>query len=363
MKGHNNMSQRRILIVEDEAVTSVMLEKTLKELGYEVVGSAFDGREAIELAREKRPDLILMDIRIQGDIDGIETAKQIYQQFNIPSIYLTAHSDEDTIKRAVESGPFGYLIKPFKERELYSNIEMVAHKHKLYRTTALRNETGEQNQVDKRAEERTSVPTAPSPTPPSPPVVQRQPDMRLGILAVQVLPHPIMVLNTNGTIAFTNTAFRNFYRAVSGNYESVAASIDDLPELCKKIWESGKDRFKEGKGFSITGPVQVKGVQRRYRVDMLPIAEKGLLHFIVAIILPGETGTGTGPGLSDSSGNLLEEVIDTIQEIRFLASSEDTYRLHQIVRRTDAALKNLTEIKHISYPGHAENKSGQMLTG
>ena len=86
-----------------------------------------------------------MDIRIQGDMDGIETAKQIYQQFNIPSIYLTAHSDEDTIKRAVESGPFGYLIKPFKERELYSNIEMVAHKHKLYRTTTARHEPEEAN--------------------------------------------------------------------------------------------------------------------------------------------------------------------------------------------------------------------------
>lgn len=112
--------KRRILIVEDEAVTSVLLEKTLKELGYEVVGSAFDGAEAINLAREKQPDIILMDIRIQGDMDGIETAKRIYQQYKIPIIYLTAHSDDDTIKRAVESGPFGYLIKPFKEGTQYA---------------------------------------------------------------------------------------------------------------------------------------------------------------------------------------------------------------------------------------------------
>ncbi len=352
------MSQRRILIVEDEAVTSVMLEKTLKELGYEVVGSAFDGREAIEIAREKRPDLILMDIRIQGDMDGIETAKQIYQQFNIPSIYLTAHSDEDTIKRAVESGPFGYLIKPFKERELYSNIEMVAHKHKLYRTTTARNEPEEPTQVpERRVEERTPPASASAAAP------QRPPDLRLGILAVQAIPHPIILLNMNGTIAFTNTAFRNFFRMVSGSYDSTASSIEDLPDLCKKIWISGKDRFKEGKGFSITGPVQVKGTPRRYRVDMLPIVEKGVLHFIVAIILPGENSTGTGPGLSDSSGNLLEEVIDTIKEIRFLASSEETYRLHQIVTRADDVLKNLGEIKHISYPGQTEKKSGQMLTG
>lgn len=353
------MNPRRILIVEDEAVTSVMLEKTLKELGYEVVGSAFDGKEAIELARDKRPDLILMDIRIQGDMDGIETAKQIYQQYNIPSIYLTAHSDEDTIKRAVESGPFGYLIKPFKERELYSNIEMVAHKHKLYRTTAARSEPEAPSDVpERRAEEKT-----PSPASVPPSSSQRPPDLRLGILAVQAIPHPIMLLSTNGTIAFSNTAFRNFYRMVSGSYDSVATSIEDLPELCKKIWISGKDRFKEGKGFSITGPVQVKGTSRRYRVDMLPIVEKGVLHFIVAIILPGETSTGTGPGLSDSSGNLLEEVIDAVKEIRFLASSEDTYRLHQIATRADSVLKNLGEIKNISYPGQNERKSGQILTG
>jgi hypothetical protein len=124
-----------------------------------------------------------------------------------------------------------------------------------------------------------------------------------------------------------------------------------------------KDRFKEGKGFSITGPIQVKGTSRRYRVDMLPIVEKGVLHFIAAIILPGETSTGTGPGLSDSSGNLLEEVIDAVKEIRFLASSEDTYRLHQIATRADSVLKNLGEIKNISYPGQNERKSGQILTG
>ena len=340
------MSQRRILIVEDEAVTSVMLEKTLKELGYEVVGSAFDGRDAIEIAREKRPDLVLMDVRIQGEMDGIETAKQIYQQFNIPSIYLTAHSDENTIKRAVESGPFGYLIKPFKERELYSNIEMVAHKHKLYRTTVGRNEPEEHVQAPERR------------------VEERAPDLRLGILAVQAIPHPVILLAVNGTIVFSNTAFRNFYRMVSGARESAATAIDDLPELCKKIWVSGKERFKEGKGFSITGPVQVKGTSRRYRVDMLPIIEKGVLHFIVAIILPGTTSTGSAaPGLAGSSGNLLEEAIDTVKEIRFLASPEDTYRLHQIVTRADNVLKNLGEIRNISYPGQDEKKNAQMPIG
>lgn len=348
------MSPRRILIVEDEAVTSVMLEKTLKELGYEVVGSAFDGIEAIELAKNKHPDLILMDIRIQGDMDGIETAKEIYKQYNIPSIYLTAHSDEDTIKRAVESGPFGYLIKPFKERELYSNIEMVAHKHKLYRTTTAKPEP-EEPVIEPESNERPQS----SPTP----QITRPPDLRLGILAVQALPHPVILLTANGTIAYTNGAFRSFYRLIAGQQDIQATTVDDLPDLWKKIWVSGKERLKEGKRFSINGPIQIKGTAHKFRIDMLPIMEKGVLHFIASIILPGDTGAATGQNLPDTSGNLLEEAIDTIKEIRFLASSEETYRLHQIVTRADEALRNLGEIRSISYPGQGEKKSGHIVTG
>jgi len=342
------MGQRRILIVEDEAVTSVMLEKTLKELGYEVVGSAFDGKEALNIAKDKHPDLVLMDIRLQGDMDGIETAKKIYKQYNIPSIYLTAHSDEDTIRRAVESGPFGYLIKPFKERELYSNIEMVAHKHKLYRTTAA--PPKESEEPDK--EEKPQVISQPP-----------QPDLRLGILAVQVLPHPVVLLNPAGTIVYYNPSFKNFNRASTGNSDSLAASIDEMPEICRKIWNAGKSRFREGKGFSITGPIQLKGVNRRYKVDMIPVIDKGVLHFIVVIILPGESAATDQIATDGVIDNLLEETVSAIKEIRFLASPEETYRLHQIIIRSDTALRNLSELKQISYPAQNGKKTGQMLTG
>lgn len=340
------MSPRRILIVEDEAVTSVMLEKTLKEMGYEVVGSAFDGREAIELAREKHPDLVLMDIRIQGDLDGIETAKQIYQLYDIPIIYLTAHSDEATIKRAVESGPFGYLIKPFKERELYSNIEMVAHKHKLYRTTTARGREPEPT-VERRSE------TPASPGAPQPQV--RPPDLRFGILAVQSLPHPVFLLTPAGQMVYSNNAFRGFYRLITSQYSAVATSIDDMPDLCRKIWTSGKERFLSGKTISITGPVQTKGGVRRFRVDMIPIMEKGVLHFIAGIILPGDTGTA-GQEIASNSANPVDEAISRIKEIRFLASPEETYRLHQIVARSDEVLKRLKELKQISYPVIGERR-------
>jgi CheY-like chemotaxis protein len=328
--------KRRILIVEDEAVTSVMLEKTLKELGYEVVGSAFDGIEAINLARDKRPDIVLMDIRIQGDMDGIETAKRIYQQYKIPIIYLTAHSDDDTIRRAVESGPFGYLIKPFKERELYSNIEMVAHKHKLYQTT-------------------TQQPTAPEPEPPvqtpqakTPPSVFKPGDYRLAILAIQSLQHPVVLFNTAGEVVFTNNACKIFFKQNAQKNEAIN-SITDLPELYGKVWNSGKDKFSEGKGFAINGIIPVRSLPRKVRIDMVPLMERGVLQFVSSILMP-EPGQGAGSSLNGIS-SIIDEAESRLKEIQYLASPEETYRMRQISLYSTEVMKKIRGLKEISSTG------------
>ncbi|WOF17019.1 response regulator [Methanoplanus sp. FWC-SCC4] len=121
----------RILIVEDEGIVSLDIRETLENLGYRVVGEARTGIEAMDLAKEFMPDLILMDIKLHGEIDGIEAADRIYSLYDIPVIYLTSHSDESTLKRALKTNAFGYLVKPFNERELYSNIEMTIHKHRI----------------------------------------------------------------------------------------------------------------------------------------------------------------------------------------------------------------------------------------
>lgn len=330
--------KRRILIVEDEAVTSVLLEKTLKELGYEVVGSAFDGAEAINLAREKQPEIILMDIRIQGDMDGIETAKRIYQQYKIPIIYLTAHSDDDTIKRAVESGPFGYLIKPFKERELYSNIEMVAHKHKLYQTTTaqrpVQSPEPEEEHEPEREPEQVSQQT---PTP------LKAGDYRLAILAIQSIPHPVMLFTSTGAVIFMNNACRSFFRHDSQN--SIPRSIDELPDLFQKIWASGKDRFREGKGFASSGPLHLHDIVKRVRIDMIPLMDKGNLQFITSVIVPEPAGS-SGPGMN----TLLDEADSRLREIRFLASTEETYRLRRISLYTIEVMKKIRELRGISFP-------------
>jgi two-component system, response regulator PdtaR len=123
------MAEYSILIVEDETVVAMLIEQAIKGMGYQVAGIASRGNDAIRLARETTPDLIIMDIMLKGSMDGIETAEQIHVFSDIPVIYLTAYSDDDMIKRATQSNPYGFLIKPFKMRELYANIEAAIHKY------------------------------------------------------------------------------------------------------------------------------------------------------------------------------------------------------------------------------------------
>lgn len=123
----------QILIVEDEMVISMELAGTLKRLGYSICGQVIRGEDAIEKSGALRPDLVLMDIMLQGMVDGIEAADRIRELYDIPVVFLTAHSDEATLQRAIAVQPSGYLIKPFRDRELYSTIELSLHKHDLRR--------------------------------------------------------------------------------------------------------------------------------------------------------------------------------------------------------------------------------------
>ncbi len=126
----------RIFVVEDEMIISKDIQRTLVSLGYEVVGHAVSGASAIERTREARPDLVLMDIHLKGDLDGIETAGIIGPDLQVPVVYLTAFADPATIERAKHTMPFGYLLKPFEERELQTAIEMALYKHRAERQLA-----------------------------------------------------------------------------------------------------------------------------------------------------------------------------------------------------------------------------------
>ena len=127
------MTKARILVVEDESVIAMDIQSGLKSMGYDVPAIASSGEEAIRQADLVRPDLILMDIVLGGDLDGVEAAKRIYATHNIPIIYLTAYSDNKTIQRAKITEPFGYILKPFDERELQTAIEMALYKYKMER--------------------------------------------------------------------------------------------------------------------------------------------------------------------------------------------------------------------------------------
>lgn len=127
------MVKKRVQIVEDEEIVASDIELTLVELGYSVTSIVNSGEDAVKKAEEDKPDIILMDIQLAGKMDGIEAARRIYSQYDIPVVYLTAHSDQQTLKRATETDPFGYIIKPFEDRDLYSNIEIALHKHEIHR--------------------------------------------------------------------------------------------------------------------------------------------------------------------------------------------------------------------------------------
>jgi signal transduction histidine kinase len=138
-----------IFIVEDEVVIAMEIESVLQQLGYQVAGSAMSGEEAIVRTAETRPDLILMDIRLKGEMDGITAADRIYRLYKIPVIFLTAHSDKKTLEKAIAVHPFGYLIKPFRKNELYTAIEIALYKHRaLFAERELKRALFKENVID-----------------------------------------------------------------------------------------------------------------------------------------------------------------------------------------------------------------------
>ncbi len=138
------LTPARLLIVEDGLIIAEDMRRRCEALGYTVTGIAATGEDAVFIADRTRPDLVLMDIRLRGRMDGIEAARQIRTTLGIPIVYATSSSDEATLVRAKETEPFGYLLKPVEPRELHATIELALHRraretelrrtHELYRT-------------------------------------------------------------------------------------------------------------------------------------------------------------------------------------------------------------------------------------
>jgi len=123
------MDKLNIFIVEDESIVAKDIEHSLTKLGYNVVGISNNGNDALEKIMELSPDLVLMDIMIKGTLNGIEVTEKLKEKMNVPVIFLTAYADEGTLSRAKVTEPYGYILKPFKEIDLHSTIEMAIYKH------------------------------------------------------------------------------------------------------------------------------------------------------------------------------------------------------------------------------------------
>ncbi len=125
------MNPIKILVVEDEVIVAEDIAGRLKKLGYAVTATVVSGEEALEKVTEERPDLVLMDIVLKGDMDGITTAEKIRAKVDVPTVFLTAYADDKTLQRAKLTNPFGYIIKPFQQHDLRVAIEIALHRHEI----------------------------------------------------------------------------------------------------------------------------------------------------------------------------------------------------------------------------------------
>jgi DNA-binding NarL/FixJ family response regulator len=150
-------STRKILIVEDEVVIALRLQKRLSSMGFDITGVAYSGEEAVEKAKSLRPDLILMDIMLQGKMDGIVAAKIINAELDIPVVFLTAFSEDNIIEGAKHAEPYGFILKPFQDREIKAAIEIALYKKEMEKALQESEEALKKshNELERRVNERT----------------------------------------------------------------------------------------------------------------------------------------------------------------------------------------------------------------
>jgi CheY-like chemotaxis protein len=152
------MAKTRIMVVEDEGIVALNIQGNLEALGYDVPVVVASGEEAIEEAKRTRPDLVLMDIMLEGEMDGVEAAQQIRTRFDIPVVYLTALADDKTLERVKMTAPYGYLLKPFDERELHAAIEVALQRHKAEIALRPGDTTAQPDEEAHQQETQTGVP-------------------------------------------------------------------------------------------------------------------------------------------------------------------------------------------------------------
>lgn len=197
---------KRLIIVDDEAIITMQLGMRLRSMGYDVVGTASSAEASVRMANDLNPNLILMDIVMPGNIDGINAAEIIKDEMDIPIIFLTAYTDDEYIERAKNVEPFGYIVKPYSDNEVKANIEIALHKKELQRK-------------QKQAGER----------------------IRRLFLSVEENPWMIMIMDTKGNVEYINNKFSRMTgyesREIVGKNISLLEPDVISPEGYKEIWD------------------------------------------------------------------------------------------------------------------------------
>lgn len=325
------MEQKRILIVEDEVIVAMTLEGVLQKLGYGVAGSVTNGPDAIRMAGEEMPDLVLMDIRLDGPMDGIEAATRISTRYHIPVVYLTAHSDQTTLTRAIHTQPYGYLLKPFRERDLYTTIEMAFHKHRVLRQTS-----GAAPKAD-----ASSVLTEESAEPvmPAVPAVSKG----LGDQTLDLLNRPVCVVDRDLRMVFFNTVFSrlcSLFEQVSPVLHQPVYSV--APAALVGTTKDYLDVFSRKLPHQQETPLQYGGSDHVVQTIFSPL-QCGDDLYVVAEIADISCIRQLF-ALNNSLFEAYEEVIGLLGELRGLGGNGRGEELQRIAGRAEQVILALSEL-------------------
>jgi len=237
------MAGEKILVVEDEAIVAQDISGRLELMGYKVMGIASNADDAIARAGELCPDLVLMDIRLEGKSDGIAAAGAIRKELDIPSIFLTAYADEETIRKAATAEPFGYLVKPFHDRELHASIETAIYRHRTEKAL-------------------------------------RASETRFRAL-FQLAPDAILLADLEGRVSILNTAAESLFGKPGG--EAVGKNIVELlpPEESQKCG-------------TFLSELRMNGILRGMELAVLSRSGEAVWVEVSASVMLDETGRKTG---------------------------------------------------------------------
>jgi len=313
------MPDKRILIVEDETIVAMTLEDALHGMGYSVAGTVSTADDAIRMAGEVRPDLILMDIRIQGEKDGIAAAEEINGLYHIPIVYLTAHSDEKTLERAMKTQPYGYLTKPFRDRELYSTIEIALYKHRL------------RNQDDGKDQAGAPVPAVPSPAPGAPAQEEAIPlPVAFEKVILEVIDIPVFVLNRDMHLVYFNAALERFFRKMGYLAAGENRSVFDLaPTSFLGTPKEYREVFLTRRISRAEKTIVVDDRRATFSLVRMPLLEGDEVRFVAVIFRDVSRELGSEQKLREMHESY-EKMLGQIGEITQLIGDDKDPKMQKI---------------------------------